>query len=317
MKRIVLCVIIFSSSLFGIGARPFGMGGAYVAVADDVNSIFYNPAGLATIKGGEASSLRVLNNRDSIDFKESIALSCGIKEGGIGGSYLRTLNVDWENGYADVNHNGRKDGDEPYLGSDDKIAIFAIGGYGEGLLKKTAFGVSVKRFSELLMKSYGEGKGFSEISSEKKGFGFDIGVLHHISKSISLGFAIYNINEPKFVYEGLNINNQSYDYKITHKLTLVSGISLKPDDKTIVAIDLYDFDNINDWYSKDENDRDQSSVRLGFERNVLPNLAIRGGYGAEFHSAGFGIKIKNMRFDYGLMERKGLGFHIISLTLAQ
>lgn len=317
MKGIILFITIFSFPLFGIGARPFGMGGAFVAVADDVNSIFYNPAGLATIKGREASSLRVLNNRDSIDFKESIAFSYGTKEGGMGGLYLHTLDVDWENGYADVDHDGEKDKDEPYLGSDNKVAIFAMGGYGEGLLKKTAFGVSVKRFSLLLMKSYGEGKGFSEISSKKKGFGFDIGVLHYISKEISLGFAIYNINEPKFVYEGLNINNQSYDYKITHKLTLVSGISLKLDDKTIVAIDLYDFDNINDWYSKDEDDRDQSSVRFGFERRVLPNLAIRGGYGAGFHSAGFGIKIKNTRLDYGLMERKGLGFHIISLTLAQ
>jgi len=32
------------------GVRPQALGGAFVAVADDVNAIFYNPAGLAKIK---------------------------------------------------------------------------------------------------------------------------------------------------------------------------------------------------------------------------------------------------------------------------
>ncbi len=32
------------------GLRPLGMGNAYVAVADDFNAIFYNPAGLARLK---------------------------------------------------------------------------------------------------------------------------------------------------------------------------------------------------------------------------------------------------------------------------
>ena len=32
------------------GVRPVALGGAFVAVADDVNAIFYNPAGLAKIK---------------------------------------------------------------------------------------------------------------------------------------------------------------------------------------------------------------------------------------------------------------------------
>ena len=31
------------------GVRPIGMGGAYTAAADDVNSIMWNPAGLAKV----------------------------------------------------------------------------------------------------------------------------------------------------------------------------------------------------------------------------------------------------------------------------
>ena len=33
----------------GVGARALGMGGAYVAVADDITSIYWNPAGLVSI----------------------------------------------------------------------------------------------------------------------------------------------------------------------------------------------------------------------------------------------------------------------------
>ena len=32
------------------GVRPLGMGGAFTAVADDENALFYNPAGLARVR---------------------------------------------------------------------------------------------------------------------------------------------------------------------------------------------------------------------------------------------------------------------------
>jgi len=34
---------------FYSGARPMGMGGVFTAVADDVNAIFYNPAGVVFV----------------------------------------------------------------------------------------------------------------------------------------------------------------------------------------------------------------------------------------------------------------------------
>jgi long-subunit fatty acid transport protein len=37
------------------GARGVGMGGAFVSVADDISSMYWNPAGLARMKQGEAS----------------------------------------------------------------------------------------------------------------------------------------------------------------------------------------------------------------------------------------------------------------------
>jgi opacity protein-like surface antigen len=39
----------------GIGARPLGMGGAYTSLADDINSVYWNPAGLSRMYSSEAS----------------------------------------------------------------------------------------------------------------------------------------------------------------------------------------------------------------------------------------------------------------------
>ena len=39
----------------GLGARPAAMGFAFAAVADDLNAIQYNPAGLAQLQGNNVS----------------------------------------------------------------------------------------------------------------------------------------------------------------------------------------------------------------------------------------------------------------------
>src|SRR3989338_7925440 len=57
--------------LFYQGLRPLGMGGAFTAVADDENAIFYNPAGMNNIEG--FGGVEILNpfvevSRETIDF---------------------------------------------------------------------------------------------------------------------------------------------------------------------------------------------------------------------------------------------------------
>jgi hypothetical protein len=40
---------VFNFLKLGVGARPSALGGAFVAVGGDVNSMYYNPAGLVKI----------------------------------------------------------------------------------------------------------------------------------------------------------------------------------------------------------------------------------------------------------------------------
>lgn len=62
------------------GIRPLAMGNAFVAVADDYNSIFYNPAGLARIKSfdGEVINPRVELSKSVGELAKNVAnLSSG------------------------------------------------------------------------------------------------------------------------------------------------------------------------------------------------------------------------------------------------
>ena len=66
MKNVLIIIQVFALAMIlsgtafsayedvGIGARPLGMGGAFVAVADDCNASAYNPAGLGYVKKPEA-----------------------------------------------------------------------------------------------------------------------------------------------------------------------------------------------------------------------------------------------------------------------
>ncbi|MBN1114765.1 MAG: hypothetical protein JXA66_05455 [Oligoflexia bacterium] len=60
MKKLITIFFVLSSALYAAeydylyrGTRPMGMGGAFTAVSDDVNALFFNPAGLNRIKPGE------------------------------------------------------------------------------------------------------------------------------------------------------------------------------------------------------------------------------------------------------------------------
>ena len=48
----------------GPGARSIGMGSAYVSVADDASSIYWNPAGIASLNQTEVQSLHSLVSRN-------------------------------------------------------------------------------------------------------------------------------------------------------------------------------------------------------------------------------------------------------------
>ena len=68
------------STLVGGGARPLGMGKAYVAISDDSDSIFINPAGSAGLKGPQAMAMftNLLNDVYYTEFCGAIPSDWGV-----------------------------------------------------------------------------------------------------------------------------------------------------------------------------------------------------------------------------------------------
>jgi long-subunit fatty acid transport protein len=52
------------TTTMGFGARALGMGGAHIAVVEDLSAIYYNPAGLAQIRRIEAAGTLTFDRRD-------------------------------------------------------------------------------------------------------------------------------------------------------------------------------------------------------------------------------------------------------------
>jgi hypothetical protein len=90
----------------GASARPLGFGGAYVALASDPSSIYYNPAGLAQVTGAQllflhSETFGSLINQDFVAYSHPIifgdrpgALGVGLYRLGGGGIMIAGWNAD-------------------------------------------------------------------------------------------------------------------------------------------------------------------------------------------------------------------------------
>src|SRR5262245_6333656 len=77
-----------------VGARAIGMGEAYTAMADDVSSLYWNPAGIAILNQSEASFMYNQWLKDLTYNNASVGVP--LEHGGIGASvsYLSYGNID-------------------------------------------------------------------------------------------------------------------------------------------------------------------------------------------------------------------------------
>ena len=65
---LVMIVALTSQATACVGGRPLGMGGAYIGVADDLNTLYWNPAGLIHSPSGLTYS-PTLTERDEMGYR--------------------------------------------------------------------------------------------------------------------------------------------------------------------------------------------------------------------------------------------------------
>jgi|GEM_PF-3334086 len=171
---------------FPVGARPEAMGGAFTALADDVHSLYYNPAGLATLFRPKITAYYAKpwsNLSDDTSMGHMFLggagpLGLGGRWGGVGGSY-EEFKVD-----------------KMY-----KEQTFTVGYAKTFLEDRLSLGTGLK----WLMRSYGSDaytEGSTSVDPIFSGgksasnLGVDVGGLLAINSTVFLGLSVLNINRP-------------------------------------------------------------------------------------------------------------------------
>ena len=273
----------------GVGARPIGMGSAFVGLVDDVNTIYYNPAGLGQLKGkqftcGYGKLYWGLNGPGETNLGSGFVgyghpLSWG------------TLGVGW------LNLNLTK-----YY--QENTFIFC---YGKQISRPLYMGMNLK----LLSKRYGEDAYtranpiFIAHGYSAQGFSADLGALCNLTGKLSLGLAVMDVNQPNI--------------ELAHKgsrvpLSVKIGFAYKNGTLNLALDSAY-------------KDRDVN-VYAGAEKWFFSKiLGIRGGLGIgsrEYRSLSLGtsFSISVFEFDYAFIYpltgiKQIYGSHRLSLTIHQ
>lgn len=223
--KITVCLITISTSFFlgyahaGApvhGSKASGMGGAFVAVADDPSAIAFNPAGIANLKGtniyGGVTALTISSEYEDLSgqsektdfqvfFPPHLYITKDVSKDVVIGIGL----------YSPYGEGGRKwdeKGLTRYQSTESTIATFSInptiawqpvpglsiGGGVSYIMAKN----SAKKMVDQSMLGAGDGK--MSLEEEGYGLGYDVGILLKAADGLNIG-AIYR-SGPKVNMKG-------------------------------------------------------------------------------------------------------------------
>jgi len=274
------------------GVRMMGMGGAFVALGDDAQTVQSNPAGLWFLGKYHltVSHLRQYVGLDSDRLSYSyLAFASPFGKWGVLGVYNGFLNS-----------------------SIYRENAFGVS-YGYGIGNFLSFGVTGK----ILWKFFAENQDtiqdpfFSEFGFNKRVFAVDIGMILRPSEYLSFGVVARNLNRPNMSFDpqGKDYIPRSITFGVSSKLMMFNPL---------VDIELVDQKLNGDYHIR---------YHLGLEAKLFADrLALRGGYqnrqittglGYEFGSEeGFQFGIE-YAFMFPLQSIKSTyGSHNLGLSLA-
>jgi tetratricopeptide (TPR) repeat protein len=190
-----------------VGARPLGMAGAFLAIADDANAISWNPAGLPYVRHQEINSMY------------SDLYGIGLKD-----SYLCYVLPITDNQASGI--------DWYHCGFDDEELGFAENqirlSYGYNIIRKLSLGANVKYLNRDM--------DLDGISVDKsKGFGIDFGVLLSPIRNLKIGFMAHDAANTRVKHDG---NAGRKEKVLTSNIRF--GMSYRPIEDLTVAMDVDD-----------------------------------------------------------------------------
>lgn len=301
----------------GAGARALGMGGAFVALADDASATYWNPAGLVSLVDTEVEAMHAEQFGDIVNYDFVTAgfpsSSLDERKSAIGVAVIRlavddipyTKNLEWEDfgldgvdGTSDVGEgNGEWDPGERILLDEGKIVwknnadMALLLSYATQLNEQVRIGGTFKLVRQELM------------DNSSLGAGVDLGIIYSINKSASLGAVlsdatttqlVWDTGHHEFVAPTLRLGGQ-----YTREIGPLDGVATGCVDfeigfeKRRLASQL--------WAGPFTAD-----VKAGVEYWVKRTVALRTGLDAGRFTAGAGARFSRFGFDYAFLSHKDL-----------
>lgn len=296
------------------------MGEAFVSLADDVNSAYWNPAGLAFIDGLEFG----VSSQDWVVGVTHSTFAAAIDMGSYG--TLSTWFTDFDYGSTEVTNVLNQDGTGEYYNANELAASLS---YGRNLVEWFAFGLSLKMVSSNIWHSSARATALDLGVIVKTNF---FSITKDRKNGMSIGMSISNYGS-KMRYDGIDLinpidilenENGNYENVIgqyrteSWELPLIFrlGTSFKPVvndiQKLIIAIDVLHPNNNSESLNLGS---EYSHKFIGgntiFLRGGIKGVGIKQANESELFT-GFSLPFSTLTFGLGyeksLMNKKSISF---------
>jgi len=263
----VLLITSVSLAQENMGARPIGMGGAFTGLADDVNAIFVNPAGIGYIRGEMASVSTKIS-----EGKEYTII------GGVEHTSYGSFGIGYVGASSPLEDAGEyvyvDEGNTPVKAIDQTLVLTYARELNEFMVVPKFMGrLSLGTNLKLSSLRVASAKGLSQpIGSNVN---LDLAAVFKPNDDLSCGVSLKNFMERDTAVEGDGTKPG---------LSTAFGVSGKLFNKSVI------------WSAE--------SGSLGLEWRPINGLALRMGRDGEYSTAGFGINVNGFGVDYGYMEKE-------------
>ncbi len=262
--------------LLGAGSRSVGMGGAFVALADDATAVYWNPAGLARLQHRELSIMHTSLWEDTrYQFAGAVWPILDFGTVGVGGVVLGTSAVEFRDQFGPL-------GEHDYSTGQYWLS------YGRRITGGLSGGANLKVLSQSLHT-------FSSTTAA-----VDLGLLYQIREFASIGVNLQDI-------VGGDLKLSQVEESVPYNIKAGVAVRYFTDDGSYGVTAAADVDATEEQPAK---------MHFGAEVKIAEYLFARAGYDRDEVTFGGGIKYKLAAFDYAYKSNETLeGTHRVGLSL--